>query len=82
VVTIWGAKGKAALRPLGKAKVAATGAFTFRAKKGDVFQARAVAASGSAAPLCTQLGPVFAPIPCVNPTVNGFTAQSKAVRKR
>jgi len=82
VVTVWGAKGKTALRPLGKAKVTATGAFTFRAKKGDSFQARAVAASGSAAPLCTQLAPVFAPIPCVNPTVNGFTAQSKVVRKR
>lgn len=82
VVTIWGAKGKAALKPLGKAKVSATGAFTFRAKTGDVFQARAVAAPGSAPPLCTQLGSVFAPVPCVNPTVNGFTAQSKAVRKR
>jgi hypothetical protein len=82
VVTIWGAKGKAALKRLGKAKVAATGAFTFRAKTGDRFQARAIAASGSAAPLCAQLAPLFAPVPCVNPTVNGFTAQSKVVRKK
>lgn len=82
VVTIWGAKGKAALKRLGKAKVAATGAFTFRAKTGDNFQARALAAPGSAGPLCTQLAPLFAPVPCVNPTVNGFTAQSKVVRKK
>ncbi len=82
VVTIWGARGKAALRSLGKARVAASGAFTFRARAGDRFQARALAAPGSAAPLCAQLAPVFAPIPCVNPTVNGFTAQSKVVRKK
>jgi hypothetical protein len=82
VVTIWGAQGKAALKPLGKAKVTAAGKFTFRAKLGDNFQARAVAAPGSAAALCTQLGPVFAPVPCVNPTVNGFTVQSKTIRKK
>ena len=82
VVTIWGAKGKAALKPLGKAKVAATGKFAFRAKLGDNFQARALAAPGSAPPLCAQLSPLLAPIPCVNATVNGFTAQSKVVRKK
>ena len=81
-VTIWGAKGKAALKRIGKAKVAANGAFAFRARIGDRFQARAVAAPGSAGPLCTQLSAALAPIPCVNPTVNGFTATSKTVRKR
>lgn len=82
VVTIWGAKGKAALKAMGKAKLAANGNYTFRAKRGDRFQARAVAAAGAAAPLCSQLGPAIAPIPCVNPTVNGFTATSKTVRKK
>jgi hypothetical protein len=82
VVTIWGAKGKAALKPLGKAKLAANGNYTFKAKTGDVFQARVVAAPGAAAPLCTQLSAALAPIPCVNPTVNGFKVQSKAVRKK
>ena len=83
VVTIWGAKGRAALKPLGKARPAANGAFTFRAKRGDVFQARVVAASAPAAPLCTQLAPLQAlGISCVNPTVNGFTARSRTVRKR
>jgi len=82
VVTIWGAKGKAALRPLGKAKLAANGKYAYRARLGDVFQARVVAAPGAAAPLCTQLSAALAPIPCVNPTVNGFTAQSKTARKK
>lgn len=79
-VVIWGAKGKAALRRLGAAKVSATGAYTFKAKTGDVFQARVVAAPTAAAPLCAQLSQL--PYSCVNPTVNGFTAQSKAVRKK
>ena len=82
VVTIWGAKGKAKLKALGKAKLAANGNYTFRAKLGDRFQARVVAAAGTAGPLCTQLAAAFAPIPCVNPTVNGFTAQSATVRKK
>jgi hypothetical protein len=82
VVTIWGAKGKAKLKVMGKAKLAANGNYTFKAKTGDVFQAKVVAAPGTAAPLCTQIGALLAPIPCVNPTVNGFTAQSKAVRKK
>lgn len=82
VVTIWGAKGKAALKPLGKARVTAAGKFTFRARLGDNFQARALAAPGSAAQLCAQLTPLLAPDPCVNATVNGFTAQSKVVRKK
>lgn len=81
VVTIWGAKGKAKLRRLGAKKVSARGAYSFRARVGDRFQARVVAAAGTAGPLCTQLGSLL-PAPCVNPTVNGFTASSKIVRKR
>jgi len=41
-----------------------------------------VAAPAAAPPLCTQLGPALAPVPCVNPTVSGFTVQSRVVRKR
>ena len=51
-------------------------------RRGDVFQARVVAAAGAAPPLCTQLQPALGGVPCVNPTVNGFTAQSKSVRKK
>ncbi len=82
VVTIFGASNATGLKSVGKAKVAATGKFTFKAKKGTFFRARAVAASGTAAPLCAQIGPLLAPVPCVNPTVNGFTVQSKTVKKK
>ncbi len=81
-VSISGGAKASALKRLGKAKVNASGAYTFRAKSGTFFKATAVATSGSAAPLCTQLGPALAPIPCVNPTVNGFTVSSKVAKKK
>jgi hypothetical protein len=81
-VTIFGGARRTGLKSLGRARVSANGAFTFRARAGTFFRARAVAAGGAALPLCTQLGPALAPVPCVNPTVSGFTAQSRVVRKR
>jgi hypothetical protein len=81
-VTIFGGAKASGLKRLGKAKVAASGAFTFKAKTGTFFRANAIATPGSAAPLCAQLGPALAPLPCVNPTVNGFTVQSKVVKKK
>jgi hypothetical protein len=81
-VTIFGASKATGLKRLGRASVAANGKFAFRAKTGTFFRADAVAASGAAAPLCTQLTAALAPIPCVNPTVNGFTAKSRVVKKR
>lgn len=81
-VRIFGGARSGSLRSIGRARAAANGAFTFRARAGTFFRARAVAAGAAAAPLCTQLGPAFAPVPCVNPTVNGFTVQSRIVRKR
>jgi hypothetical protein len=32
--------------------------------------------------VCTQLSAALTPIPCLNATTNGFTAQSKVVKKR
>lgn len=81
-VTIFGGAKASALKRLGKAKVGANGAFSFKAKVGSFFRASATATNTSAASLCTQLGPAIAPIPCVNPTTNGFIALSKRVRKR
>jgi hypothetical protein len=81
-VTIFGGAKASGLKRLGKAKVAANGAFTFKAKSGTFFRANAVAASAAAAPLCTALGAAIAPTPCVNPTTNGFTVQSKVVKKK
>ena len=80
-VTIVGGSASGKLRTLGKATVAANGAFTFKAKAGTFFRARAVAAPEPAPTVCQRFQPPITP-PCVNPTVNGFTAQSKVVRKR
>src|SRR3990172_9245085 len=76
-VSILGGAKATGLKRLGRVKVNANGAYTFRAKSGTFFKATAVATSASAGPLCTQLGPALAPVPCANPTVNGFTASSK-----
>jgi hypothetical protein len=62
--------------------VRGNGTFTFAARSGTFFRATAVATPGAAAPLCTALSGALAPIPCVNPTTNGFTAQSRVVRRR
>jgi hypothetical protein len=79
-VTIVGGSASGKLRSLGTATVAADGTFTFRARAGTFFRARAVAAPGPAPWVCQRI-----PSPtdrCVNPTANGFTAQSRVVRKR
>lgn len=81
-VQIWGAKGKAALRRLGIVKSNAKGVFSFKAKSGDVFQGRAIAAPTAAPPLCALLTAQLGGIPCVNPTANGFTAKSAVVHRK
>jgi len=81
-VTVFGGTKASGLKRIGKATVGASGAFAFKAKTGTFFRATATATAGSAAPLCTQLGPALAPVPCVNPTVNGFTTQSKTVKRK
>jgi hypothetical protein len=81
-VTITGGATKAKLTTTKKVRVGANGKFTAKIAVGTFFRASAVAAPGSATPLCQQLNAVLAPLPCVNPTVNGFTAKSKVVKKR
>jgi hypothetical protein len=81
-VTIRGGARASALRRLGAVKVKANGSFSFRARRGTFFRASAVAASAAAPPLCATLSPALTPIPCVNPTTNGFAALSKTARKR
>ena len=81
-VTVSGGSTKAKLTTVKKVRVGANGKFAAKFKVGTFFRATAVATAGSAAPLCTQLAPLFAPVPCVNPTVNGFTAKSKLVKKK
>ncbi len=80
-VTITGGATKAKLTTTKRVKVGANGRFAAKFAVGTFFRAKAVATPTTAAPLCTQLGPQLG-VPCVNPTVNGFTAQSKIVKKK
>ena len=89
-VTIFGGLNKTRLKKLGAVKVTSNGAFTFRTRRGVFFRANAVAASTAAAPLCPTIAPLLTALgtvlgatpPCVNPTVNGFTAPSRTVKKK
>jgi hypothetical protein len=81
-VTIFGSSRATGLKSVGRARVTASGAFTFRAKTGTFFRATAAAAPGAAPQVCTQLQPLIGAARCVNPTANGFTVKSKVVRKR
>jgi len=81
-VTILGGTARAKLTTRKRVRVGANGRFTTRFAVGTWFRATATATGGAAAPLCAQLAGALAPIPCVNPTVNGFNVQSKVVRKK
>jgi hypothetical protein len=81
-VAVFGGLKKTGLKRLGAVKANAGGVYRFTAKRGTFFRARAVAGPASAAPLCTAIAAQLGGIPCVNPTVNGFTADSKVVKKR
>jgi hypothetical protein len=81
-VAIFGGPRANRLKRLGRVTVGANGRFAFRARTGTFFRADVVAAGGAAPPLCTQIQPLIGTAPCVNPTVNGFTAKSRVVRKR
>jgi hypothetical protein len=80
-VTIRGGAKASALKKLGSVKVSATGSYSFRAKRGTFFKVTAVATSAQAEPLCAALAAAL-PYPCVNPTTNGFTVQSRTVKKK
>jgi hypothetical protein len=81
-VTITGGQTKVKLTTTKKVKVSANGKFAAKFAVGTFFRATAVALPTTAAPLCAQLSAALAPIPCVNPTVNGFTVKSKVVKKK
>jgi hypothetical protein len=81
-VSISGGARSSRLRRLGNVRTNAQGAFSFRARSGVFFRANVTAAAGTAPAACTAITPAIAPVPCVNPTSNGFTAQSRVVRKR
>ena len=79
-VTVVGGSVRSKLTIRKRVKVAANGKFTTKFAAGTFFRADAVAAGAAAPPLCAQLQ--LGTVPCVNPTVNGFTAKSAVVRKK
>lgn len=81
-VRITGGPRASVQRLLGAPKTNRGGQFTFRAKSGTFFRATAIVPRSSAPGLCFVLEPFLRPIPCVNPTLNGFSVQSKTIRKR
>jgi hypothetical protein len=81
-VTIFGGQRSNRLRRLGRVQTGANGSFSFRARSGIFFRANVVARAGAAPAVCSAVGPAVAPAPCLNPTINGFTAQSRVIRKR
>jgi len=81
-VTVLGGSAKSRLTTRKRVRVAANGRFTTRFAAGTFFRADATAAGGAAPAVCTQVQPLIGSTPCVNPTVNGFTAKSKVVRKK
>ncbi len=81
-VQVWGRVGnKGALKRFKNVKTKANGTFATNVARGDVFRVRAIATSAPAPPLCQALSAGL-PVPCINPTVNGFTVQSKLFRKK
>jgi hypothetical protein len=81
-VTVLGGSVRSKLTTRKRVRVGANGRFTTKFATGTFFRADAVATGAAAPPLCAQLQPLIGATPCVNPTVNGFTAKSAIVRKR
>jgi hypothetical protein len=80
-VTVYGGLKKTGLNRLGTAVSKTNGTYSFATSgKSLYFQARATAGPRPAPPLCDLLKAQL-PVPCVNPTVNGFTVQSAVVKK-
>jgi hypothetical protein len=80
-VRITGGQRPAAQRLLGTATTNRGGRFTFRAKSGTFFRGTASVGRSSPPGICFVLEPFLRPIPCVNPTLNGFSVRSRTVRK-
>jgi hypothetical protein len=81
-VRIVGGPRPSRLTHLGTATTNGGGQFTFRAKSGTYFRATASVGRTSPPGICFVLEPFLRPIPCVNPTLGGFSVQSATLRKR
>ena len=81
-VTVFAGSVKSKLTTRKRVRASASGKFTAKFALGTFFRADAAATGAAAPPLCTQLQPAIGSVPCVNPTVNGFAAKSKVVKRK
>jgi hypothetical protein len=84
-VAIWGAVNRASFRRLATVTARAGGTYSYtvpRASRANTFQARVASPSRAAPSVCAAIGAQLGGIPCVNPTVSGFTARSRNVTVR
>jgi hypothetical protein len=80
-IEVWAGLKRTALKKVATTTTKADGSYSFTyGKKASFFRTRTVVAGRTAPPLCTQLQAAL-PVPCVNPTVNGFTAQSTVAKR-
>jgi hypothetical protein len=82
-VSIFGAAGRATLRRIATVTANANGVFTYavpRRSRATTFQARVTVPARNVAAVCGQFSALG--VPCVNPTVSGFTARSRNVTVR
>jgi len=81
-IQIWAGLTKSKLKKVATTSTKANGSYTFTyGKRAVFFRARTVVAGGRAAPPVCALFTGRLPVPCVNPTVSGFVAQSAIVRR-
>jgi hypothetical protein len=84
-VTVWGAVNRTAFKRLAIVTAKANGTYAYtvpKASKANTFQARVASVSRPAPSVCAAIGTQLGGIPCVNPTINGFTARSRNVTVR
>ena len=81
-VTVVGGSVKSKLTTRKRVRVSASGKFTAKFAVGTFFRADAAATGAGDPALCAKLQPLIGTVPCVNPTVNGFVAKSKVVKKK
>lgn len=81
-IVIWAGLTRGTLKKVATTSTKADGSYAFTyGRRAVFFRARTVVAGGrAAAPVCALFTGRL-PVPCVNPTVNGFTAQSAIVRR-
>ena len=82
-VTVIGGSGEAGSRLGKRVKVSANGKFAVKFRGRERSSAPTQSRRARSAPaVCAKLQPLLGGIPCVNPTVSGFVAKSKVVKKK